>query len=309
MQNISTLTKLCFQGNLITDGAADDIAAAISCNIHLQELNLGNNDFTPSGVSKLARSFQKISSLTKLSLHRNCINDNSKMYKMCLRDKSIIDNTINDIATVISNNTYIQELNLGSTGLETLDTIKISRGLQKISLLTRLYINNNNITHEAADDIAAAISCNNHLQELNLGSNNLQASGTTKIAKALQKPSSLIKLYINDNNITDETADDIATAISCNIYLQELNLGSNNLQTSGTIKITKALQKISTLTKLCIDCNNITDEAADDIGLALSSNSNLQIVNISKNDFSKETATKISTFASHLTIGINLFIS
>ena len=170
LQKISTLTKLCFQGNLISDGTADDIAAAISCNIHLQELNLGNNKFTPPGVSKLARSMQKISSLTKLSLHGNCINDNSKMYKMCLSDKSIIDNTINDIATVISNNTYLQELNLSSTALETLDTIKISRGLQKISLLTRLYINNNNITDEAADDIATAISCNIYLQELNLGS-------------------------------------------------------------------------------------------------------------------------------------------
>ena len=253
MQNISTLTKLCFQGNLITDGAADDIAAAISCNIHLQELNLSNNDFTPPGVSKLARSFQKISSLTKLSFYGNCINDNNKIHKMCLRDKSIIDNTINDIATVISNNTDLQELNLSSTGLETLDTIKISRGLQKILSLTKLYINNNNITHEAADDIAAAISCNNHLQEL--------------------------------------------------------NLGSNNLQTSGTIKIAKALQKISTLIKLYIDRNCITDKAADDIGLALSCNGYLQIVNISENDFSKETAMKISTFASHLTIGINLFIS
>ena len=253
LQNISTLTKLCFQGNLITDGAADDIAAAISCNVHLEELNFGNNNFTPPGVSKLARSLQKISSLTKLCFHGNCINDNNKIHKMCLRDKSIIDNTINDIATVISNNTDLQELNLSSTGLETLDTMKISRGLQKISSLTRLCINNNNITDEASDDIAAAISCN--------------------------------------------------------IHLQELNLGSNNLQTSGTIKITKALQKISTLTKLYIDCNNITDEAADDIGLALSCNGNLQIVNISKNDFNKETATKISTFASHLTIGINLFIS
>ena len=53
LQKISTLTKLCFCGNLITDRVADDIAAAISCNIHLQELNIGNNDFTPPGALKL----------------------------------------------------------------------------------------------------------------------------------------------------------------------------------------------------------------------------------------------------------------
>ena len=174
LQNISTLTKLCFQGNLIADGAADDIAAAISCNVHLEELNLGNNNFTPPGVSKLARSLQKISSLTKLSFHGNCINDNNKIHKMymCLCDKSIIDNTINDIATVISNNTDLQELNLSSTGLQTLDTIKITRGLQKISTLTKLYIDCNNITDEAADDIGLALSCNGNLQIVNISKNN-----------------------------------------------------------------------------------------------------------------------------------------
>ena len=305
LQKVSTLTKLCFFGNSINDSAADDIAIAISCNVYLQELNLGNNKFTPPGALKIAKSLLKIVTLTKLCFHGNWISDN----KNILHDKSITNEAIDDIATAISCNTDLQELNLGSTGLQTLDTIKIARGLQKISSLTRLYINNNNITHEAAGDIATAISCSINLQVLNLGSNNLQASGTIKIAKALQKLSSLIKLYINDNNMTDEAADDIATAISCNIYLQELNLGSNDLQTSGTMKIAKALQKISTLTKLYIDCNNITDKAADDIGLALTCNGNLQLVNISKNDFSKKTSTKISTFASHLTIGINLFIS
>ena len=306
LQKISTLTKLCFHGNLITDGAADDIAAAISCNIDLQELNIGNNDFTPPGASKIARSLQNILTLTKLCFHGNCIND---IHKMCFRDKSITDKSINDFATAISCNTHLQELNLGSTGLQTSDTIKIAKGLQKISSLTKLYINHNNITDEAANDIAAAISCNIHLQELNLGSNDLRTSGTIKIAKSLQKISSLTKLYINHNYITDEAADDIAAAISCNIHLQELNLGSNDLRTSGTITIAKGLQKISSLRKLYIKLNNITDDAADDIGIALRCNCNLQEVDISKNGFNRETAMKISYFASHLTIGINFFIS
>ena len=88
--------------------------------------------------------------------------------------------------------------------------------MQKISTLTKLYIDCNNITDEAADDIATAISCNIYLQELNLGSNNLQTSGAIKITKALQKISMLTKLYIDCNNIIDEVADDIGLAPSCN---------------------------------------------------------------------------------------------
>ena len=455
-----TLRKLCISNNNITDEAADNIAAAISCNIHLQELNLGNNEFTPPGVLKIARSLEKILTLTKLCFHGNCISDNKKVHKMCLHDKSITSEAIGTIATAISCNTNLQELNLGSTGLQALDSIKIARGLQKISSLTKLYINDNNITDEAADDIAAAIfcntklkefdisgnnlqpidvmkilkalkhtstlrklcisdnnitdevvddiaaviyntqievldisgnnlqamgamkiakylkhictpktlfisdirdngadkgaasvssnsclrelyvfrtnfqtsgakaiikalqgictltkiqfgnnnicdeavindiaaviSCNIHLQELNLGKNNFQTLGIMRIARSSQKISSLTKLYINDNNITHEAADDIAAAISCNTHLQELNLGENNLQTSGIIKIARNLQKISSLTKLYVNHNNITHEAADDIAAAISCNTHLQELNLGENNLQTSGIIKIA---------------
>ena len=56
---------------------------------------------------------------------------------------------------------------------------------QRIYTLKKLYLNNNNITEEAADDIATVISCNIHLQELKLGNNNLQTSGIIKVARSL----------------------------------------------------------------------------------------------------------------------------
>ena len=265
--HITTLKKFCISNNNITDKAADDIATAISCNIHLQELNLCSTNLQTSGAIKITRGLQKISSLTKLYINHN----------------SITDEAADDIAAAISCNIHLQELNLGSNNLQTSGTIKISRVLQKISSLTKLYINHNSITDEAADDIAAAISCNIHLQELNLGSNNLQTSGTIKISRVLQKISSLTKLYINHNSITHEAADDISAAISCNIHLQEINLGNNYLQASGMITIARSLQKISSLTKLYINHNSITHEAADDIAAAISCNIHLQELNLSNN--------------------------
>ena len=48
--HITTLKIFCISNNNITYEAADEIAAAISCNIHLQELN---HDFTSPGALKL----------------------------------------------------------------------------------------------------------------------------------------------------------------------------------------------------------------------------------------------------------------
>ena len=53
------------------------------------------------------------------------------------------------------------------------------RASQKKYTLKKLYLNDNNITHEAADDIASAVSFYFDLKELNLGSNHLQTSGSS----------------------------------------------------------------------------------------------------------------------------------
>ena len=299
--SLHNVRKFCFSNNNITDESADDIAAAISCNIYLQELNLDSTNLQTSSAIKITRGLQKISTLTKL----------------CFQGNLITDVAANDIAAAISYNIHLQELNLGNNKFTSLGALRIARSLLKIvSSLTKLCFHGNCIggnipffTATAIDYIATVISNSTNLRELNLGNTSLQALYAIKITKGLQKISFLTKLYINDNNITEEAADDIAAAISCNNHLQELNLGSNNLQTSGTKRIAKALQNILTLTKLYIDHNNITDDAADDIGLALYCKGNLKIVNISKNSFSKQAAVKISSFASHLTIGVNLFIS
>ena len=70
-------------------------------------------------------------------------------------------------------------------------------------MLTKLCINNNNITEEATDDIAAAISNNTNLQEFDIGRNTLETVGVIKISRSLQKISKLTNLYIDNNNICD----------------------------------------------------------------------------------------------------------
>ena len=171
--------------------------------------------------------------------------------KLSISRSNIFDEIANDLAAVISDNIYLQQLNLDSNHLKTLGIFKILRSLQEISSLKILCLNHNDITYTAADDIAAIISYNMNLQELNLGNNDLQTSGIIKVARSLHKISLLTKLYINNNNITEEAADDIANAIFHNTKLQEIDISNNNIQTGGAIKIAKSVASISTLTK-CI---------------------------------------------------------
>ena len=122
---------------------------------------------------------------------------------------SITSEDADHLVNIIHNNTQLQEIHFNGNNLQTNNTVKIAKALysasffsnsnitDEISLKTpgaiittravtlhnvmtlkKLCISNNNITDEAADDIASVVYCNVHLQELNLGSNNLQTSAS-----------------------------------------------------------------------------------------------------------------------------------
>ena len=63
--------------------------------------------------------------------------------------------------------------------------------MEKNSALVKLNLSINNITGEAADDIAAAISSNTKLQEINISVNNFPTADVRKIVQALQGTNAL----------------------------------------------------------------------------------------------------------------------
>ena len=266
--NISTLIKLCISKNNITDEAADDIAAAISCNSQLQELDISDNELQDTGTVVISKALQCLSTIKKLYINKN----------------NITDEAAEDIAAAVSLNSQLQELDISDNDIQATGAIVVSKALQNLSTLTKFYISKNNITDKSADYIAAAISFNTQLQELDISDNDLQTTGAIAISKALQDVSTLTKLYLNKNNITDEVAIYLAVAITCNSGLQELEISDNDLQATGAITILKALEDISTLTKLHISKNNITDKAAIHVAHVISCNTQLQELDISDND-------------------------
>jgi len=127
---------------------------------------------------------------------------------------NIGDEAADDIAAVLFHNTQLQELHLDGNSLKTAGAIKIIKGLQNIFTLTVFAMENNNISDEAADDIAAVLSHNTKLKELYLGGNTFKTTGAVKIMKSLQNTSTLTVFDMCNNNISDEVADIIAAFTS-----------------------------------------------------------------------------------------------
>ena len=93
---------------------------------------------------KIAKALRDVSTLTIINISNNNVGEEAA----------------DDIATVLSRNINLQQLNLSNNGLKTVGMIKIAKALQNISTLRIFIISNNNVGLEAADDIATVISQN-----------------------------------------------------------------------------------------------------------------------------------------------------
>ena len=336
LQTFSTLTVFSISNNNVGEEATDDIAAVLLRNTQLQQLHLDNNNFMTRGMIEIAKALHDTFTLTEFNVGSNSIgreaadiiatvlshnirlkllnlNNSSFMTEGMIKIAKALTNTSNltvfsiinigvderaagDIAAVLSHNTKLQRLDFGYNSFRSAGMIKISKALQNISTLTTIAINNNGVDDKAANDIAAVLSHNSELQELDFGYNSFKSPGMIRIAKALtnMRTSTLTIFAINNNGVDEKAADELAEVLLRNSQLQGLDFSNNNFKSAGMIKIAKALQTISTLVVFSISNNNVDEEAADDIATILSHNTNLQKLYLNNNNFKTEGMIKIA---------------
>ena len=277
MRSILHLSKFNISHNNITDEVKDDLAKVLSQNIGLKELDLSYNYLQTAGAVAVFKGMDSILQLSKFSISHNAITDKAADL----------------LAGILSQNVELKELDLSFNCLQATGATIVCKGMRTLTNLTKLNISNNNISSgEAAHDIAAVLSQNKSLEELDLSFNNLGASGAVRIFQKIKGFTSLIKLNIGSIRMADFAADNIATVLNTNINLKELDLSYNNIQTVGAVQIFKNTVNLN-LNKLNISHNNITDQGADDIAMFISQNIKLKELDLSHNNLQAAGAVKI----------------
>ena len=278
----SKLQILNLNNNSMTGAVAEDLANVIKSNPDLEELYLCNNSLGSSAIvilqalqensklkilnlscnnitgdiaKDLANVIRNNSSLQKLYLFNNCLKqsalvifqalkENSKLQILNLNSNNMTGEVLEDLATVITSNTGLEELYLSNNSLGR-SALVILQALKENSKLKVLNLNGNNMTGEIADSLANVIKNNTGLEQLHLLNNNLGPSAIL-VLQALQENSKLKLLNLNGNYMTGVVAEDLANVIKTNTHLEQLGLGNNNLGPYAIV-ILQALKENSKL--------------------------------------------------------------
>ncbi|XP_065896352.1 protein NLRC5-like [Dysidea avara] len=267
LKHVLNLKRFNVSTNQVTDETACDIASVLSHNTMLEELDLSYNNLQTAGVISIMKGMESISTLKKFNISHNNITDEAAIY----------------VAVLLTHNTSLEDLDLSCTSLNSTSATTIMEGIKSISTLKSLYINNNNISDEAANYIAVVLSHSAALEEFDLSCNKLQTAGTATILKGMKTILTIKRLHIRDCNVKDKAAGDLAVVLSHNIKLEVLDVSQNALQTNGIITVLQAMEEMSNLAEIKISKNNISHQAADDIETVLSHNTKLQVLDLSYN--------------------------
>ncbi|XP_072133414.1 uncharacterized protein [Mobula birostris] len=296
----TSLMVLSLNNNKLRDSGVKLVSAALmKSRCKLQELGLRDVGLTDSGAGDLASALRTNPSLTELNLNDNLLGDSGvkllsaalgnpecKLQKLQLDNIGLTDSGAKDLASALSTNPSLTELNLSVNKLGDSGVKLVSEALRNSKCeIQKLWLRDVGLTDSGAEDLASALRTNPSLTELNLGANKLGDSGMKLVSAALRNTECKIqKLWLDNIGLTDSGAKDLVSALSTNPKLTELNLSYNKLGDSGVKLVSAALKNSDCkIQKLWLMDVGLTDSAAGDFVSALSTKTSLMVLSLNNN--------------------------
>ncbi|XP_078069588.1 LOW QUALITY PROTEIN: NACHT, LRR and PYD domains-containing protein 3-like [Mustelus asterias] len=236
------IQKLQLDDDALTDSCAEDLSTALNTNRSLMDLDLGNNKLGDSGVKLLSTAL---------------MNPDCKIQKLRLNGNALTDSCAKDLASVLSTNRSLIDLNLGCnllgySGVKLL-SVPLSNPECKIQ---KLHLYSNSLTESCAEDLASALNTNRSLIDLDLGNNKLGYSGVKQLSVALRNPGCEIqKLHLYSNLLQDSCVEDLASALSTKQSLTDLLLNSNYFTDKSVPAFRRIIQTCRRLERIQLKMN------------------------------------------------------
>ena len=274
---VTLTTTLNVSDNSVTGPNVVSLFKALERNTCLKTLHLSENNITAGEHSEAVG--QAIEGMLRV---------NQSLQVLKLDDCDLDDTVISHIATCLTHNTTLQELNIGFNQSVTSDGwVKFFQTIRNgTTLLQKLHISDNNLQSEGVIALSQMLLHNKTITELsiynisriatitteawiqlfqvlrhhptlsilNISKNNLEGEGSIALGECLHHNKTITVLAARECGLTDAVLKAMATNLSHeSSSLREIDIGNNNSLTSeGWIPFFQILRQNSSLRKLNI---------------------------------------------------------
>ncbi|XP_067882422.1 NACHT, LRR and PYD domains-containing protein 3-like [Heterodontus francisci] len=187
-----SLTDLDLSDNNLGDSGVKLLSEALrNPDCKIQKLGLVENNLTASCIEDLASTLSTNRSLTDLDLNFNKLGDSGvklpfdalrnpdcKIQKLKLVENNLTASCIEDLASALSTNRSLTDLNLNYNKLGDSGVNLLSEALRNPDCkIQKLWLGRNNLSDSCIEDLASALNTNRSLTDLDLNNNKLGDSG------------------------------------------------------------------------------------------------------------------------------------
>ncbi|KAM6224450.1 NACHT, LRR and PYD domains-containing protein 12 [Rhynchocyon petersi] len=241
----------------VSGSACQDLAAALMAKETLIRMDLSGNRLGLSGMKVLCQGLR----------HPKC-----RLQVIQLRKCQLEAGVCQEMASVLSSNQHLLELDLTGNALEDLGLKLLCQGLKEPTCrLQTLWLKICRLTAVGCDHLAAALSVNENLRELDLSLNDLGDPGVLLLCKGLSHPRSKLQtLRLGICRLGSAACEGISALLQANHHLRELDLSFNDLGDPGMQLLCEGLRHPTCrLQKLWLDSCGLTAKACEDLSSVL----------------------------------------
>ncbi|XP_072891315.1 NACHT, LRR and PYD domains-containing protein 12-like [Hemitrygon akajei] len=183
------MQKLGLRDVGLTDSGAEDLVSALSTNTSLTELDMSENELGDAGVKLVSAALR---------------NPECKIQKLWLTRVSLTDSGAEDLASALSANPSLTELNLSDNKLGDSGVKLVSAALRNPECkIQKLWLDKVGLTDSGAEDLVSALSTNPSLTVLNLGLNSLTDRSVPALCRLILTLLSLEWICLGSNQFSD----------------------------------------------------------------------------------------------------------
>ncbi|XP_051977470.1 uncharacterized protein LOC127639456 [Xyrauchen texanus] len=241
----------------------------------LRELKLSGHKLEDSRVNQLAALLED----------KHC-----KLNKLLLSDCGLSEKSCSSLATVITSNSSLKELDISNNNLLDSGVKKLQKGLENANCkLEKLRLSDCSITGEGYSALASALISNpSHLIELDLRGNDPGESGVKLLYDLLQDTNfKLNTLKLLQSSSAEEACQYLTKVLKVKnpLLLRELKLSGHKLEDSRVNQLTALLEdKHCKLNKLLLSDCGLSEKSCSSLATVITSNSSLKELDISNNN-------------------------
>ena len=257
MHSVSSLEYVDFSTNKVDNELANDVAILCANNTNLKKLKFAEIKLDHNGYHFLKRSLVYLHGIKQFSI----------------TDCNFSDQDAASIATTLSNNVYIQKLDLSNCKI--IYSMNIFKKLTANLFMQYLVLNNITIIHQMEDELITIINNNSNLNHLEMAGCNMSKNFCVKLFNCPQFKK-ITKLNISQNSVISKEIKQLLPILSSHTYLRTLNLSNCLLKPDKVKQIFKVLKTLSYLRCVDLSANAAVDDVAKDIAGMISNNTGIQ---------------------------------